>query len=409
VNIRRSSQSMLALRTRGGAVAPARRGFSLLEVLIAMFVLTIGMLGVAAAVSMGNFLAVRTLIADRTAAVGRNALAEVRVREMLNPRTWAAPDGTPVLPVNAPTAPLPLGEAFCIDPLYIAWTLRSGGATPNLDRFPFYDPTTSVLTMRRVTLNWAPPNSADYYGRLFRGEDDLLVETAALSRPRMLFRAAGANAVPFPAMAWETLPGTPIRADSQGMYSWMVTVVPTVTPGVAAGQQKYAVSVVVFRNRDMTWRDDPTAEAPAERVTTVNFLGQGIAGGDVRLSFNPQAGQDGFAALDVTEGQWLLLCGRLPATPPRNIFVWYRIVSPGETYGPAGHPHPFGGDPNRYYRELTLAGPDWNLNWNAASGTDTDADGVTLEAQAVILPNVQGVYTEVVEPDRLAPWSFRVQ
>lgn len=399
-----SSRRVRSGRIRPRIVPVSRHGFNLLEVLIAMFVLTIGMLGVAAAVSMGNFLAVRTLIADRTAAVGRNALAEVRVREILNPRTWVNPDGTPVLPINDPDAALPPGEAFCIDPLYIAWTLQATGLQPHLGRFPFYDPNT-LLTMSRVTLNWAPPNSADYFGRVFRAEDDLLFESAILSRPRLIFRAAGA----MPPMPGELPPGSPIRADSQGMYSWMVTVVPTVTPGVSAGSQKYAVSVVVFRNRDMTWRDDPTAEAPAERVATVNFMGLGIGGGDVRLSFTSQPGQDGFAALDVAEGQWLLLGGRgiLPSNPERKVFAWYRVLSPGQTYGPAGHPHPFGGDPNRYYRELTLAGPDWNLNWNAAGGVDTDGDGVSLEAQAVILPNVYGVYTETVEPDRLAPWSFR--
>lgn len=403
-----SSRRAMSKRRRPRVGPAARYGFNLLEVLIAMFVLTIGMLGVAAAVSMGNFLAVRTLIADRTAAVGRNALAEVRTREMLNPRTWTAPDGTPLLPINNLNAALPAGEAFCIDPLYIAWTLQASGLQPHLDRFPFYDPT-ATLTMSRVSLNWAPPNSADYFGRLLRAEDDLLFENAVLSRPRMLFRSAGVNAVPLPSMAWESPPAPLIRADFQGMYSWMVTVVPAAAPGVPAGNQKYAVSVVVFRNRDMTWRDDPTAEAPAERVATVNFLGQGIGGGDVRLSFNPQPGQDGFAALDVAEGRWLLLGGILPSNPPRKVFVWYRVLSAGEIYGPATHPHPFGGDSARYYRELTLAGPDWNLNWNAASGIDSDGDGISLEAQAVILPNVYGVYTETVEPDRLAPWSFRMQ
>ncbi|NMC18936.1 MAG: prepilin-type N-terminal cleavage/methylation domain-containing protein [Thermogutta sp.] len=419
MQLRWSSRRAMSKRGRPRVGPATRHGFNLLEVLIAMFVLTIGMLGVAAAVSMGNFLAVRALIADRAAAVGRNALAEVRAREMLDPRGWTAPDGTPVLPINDLDAPLPLGdapggkagEAFCIDPLYIAWTLQANGLQPHLDRFPFYDPNT-MLTMSRVTLNWAPPDSADYFGRLFRAEDDLLFENAALSRPRMLFRAAGVNAVPLPAMAWESPPGPPLRADCQGLYSWMVTVVPMAAPGVPARNQKYAVSVVVFRNRDMTWRDDPTAEAPAERAATVNFLGQGIGGGDVRLSFNPQAGQDGFAALDVAEGQWLLLGGMLPSNPPdppRKVFVWYRVLSAGETYGPATHPHPFGGDSARYYRELTLAGPDWNLNWNAPGGTDSDGDGILLEAQAVILPNVYGVYTETVEPDRSAPWSFRRQ
>ncbi|MBC7337359.1 MAG: prepilin-type N-terminal cleavage/methylation domain-containing protein, partial [Clostridia bacterium] len=75
--------------------AGKRGGFSLLEVLIAMFILTVGMLGIAAVVVIGNMSAMRALIADRTATVGRNALSEVRVREWLEPVRWLTVQGSP--------------------------------------------------------------------------------------------------------------------------------------------------------------------------------------------------------------------------------------------------------------------------------------------------------------------------
>ncbi|MGQ9506120.1 MAG: hypothetical protein ACUVQR_14550, partial [Thermogutta sp.] len=62
-----------------------------------------------------------------------------------------------------------------------------------------------------------------------------------------------------------------------------------------------------------------------------------------------------------------------------------------------------------YYRELTVVGPDWNPAWFLQTNNDTDGDGISLEAQAVLCTNVYGVYTEVVDPDILSRWSVSMQ
>jgi prepilin-type N-terminal cleavage/methylation domain-containing protein len=386
-------------------------GFSLLEVLIAMFILTVGMLGIAAVVVIGNMSAMRALIADRTATVGRNALAEVRVREWLDPVRWLTVQGAPV--VSSRDQPLPLGEAFCIDPLYIAQINNQQGAVPNarspdLGRFPYNPPGTAV-SMVRISVNIAanpalPANiqailmNPQIWQRLVVGEDDLVFDPSRLSRPRLLFRTDTGAAVPLPTLPGDTASGNPLYADYQGMYSWMVTVVPQV-PRIPSGTQKYLVSAVVFRDRSFLWRDDPTAEVPGERVATANFLG----GGDLRLSIPASLVTDAAQAeeyLKIPEGQYILLAGRavISNNPPlmQNVFLWYRVVAAGDVIN----------QNQNYFREVTVAGPDWNIAWCLRTNNDTDGDGVPVETQAVLCTNVYGVYTEVIDPEVLSRSSF---
>ncbi|WP_347242780.1 prepilin-type N-terminal cleavage/methylation domain-containing protein [Thermogutta sp.] len=391
--------------------AGKRGGFSLLEVLIAMFILTVGMLGIAAVVVIGNMSAMRALIADRTAVVGRNALSEVRVRDWLDPVRWVTVQGSPV--VSSRDQPLPVGESFCIDPLYIAQINNGQGAVPNalspdLARFPYNPPGTAV-SMQRITVNIAAnPNAPanvqailmnpQIWKRIVVSEDDLVFDPSRLSRPRLLFRTDTGAAVPLPPLPGDTGSGNPLYADYQGMYSWMITVVPQV-PRIPSGTQKYLVSAVVFRDRNFLWRDDPTVEVPGERVATANFLG----GGDLRLSIPASRVKDAAQAdeyLRVPEGQYLLLAGRalVSSNPPvmQNVFLWYRVVASGDLVN----------QNQNYFREVTVAGPDWNIAWCVQTNNDTDGDGVPVETQAVLCTNVYGVYTEVIDPEVLSRASF---
>lgn len=430
---RSAAATLPTLATLPSGNSPLRSAFSLLEVLIAMFILTVGMLGIAAAVVIGNASALRALVADRVASVGRNGLAEVRTREMLDPNRWVDVAGSPVLANRDPPVP---GAAFCIDPLYVATVNGQQGEVPNslspqLACFPFYT-TDDILTMQRVTLNIAPvqpptvPELQEIlkkmltkpwlFERIFVAEDDLNVDLTTLSRPRLLFRTfrtdTGATVtLPVPALPGDT--GTPLYPDDQllypdyqGMYSWMVTVVPDIPRGATIDQQKYIVSVVVFRNRVLLPPDDPTLDTPAERVAVANMLG----GGDIRLSVpastlqKPGGGSyDAAEYLGVREGQYILLAGRQLVTPDNpdvfhKVFLWYRVIATGELYQPSD---------NRYYREFTLAGPDWNRDWCVQN--DTDGDGTPLEAQAILCSEVYGVYSQVMEPDALSRFSVPVR
>lgn len=75
----------------GNARAAARRGVTLLEVLAAMFVLTIGLLGMAALLPVGRFEVAEAQKLDRGAALGRAAFRDLQVRGFLRPEMWLNP------------------------------------------------------------------------------------------------------------------------------------------------------------------------------------------------------------------------------------------------------------------------------------------------------------------------------
>lgn len=388
-----------------------RAAFSLLEVLIAMFILTVGMLGIAAVVVIGNASALRAMVADRVANVGRNVLADVRTREWLDATRWLNVDGSHVVPHR--DAPLPIGEAFCIDPLYIAAvTSQPGGVPLDLGFFPYekivtyedpLNPTNETIwNMRRVSVNVAS-NPSDpqpvlrnrrFWERLCVAEDDLVFDLTALSRPRLVFRTDAGKIMAIPTLPGETPAGNPLYPDYQGMYSWMVTVVPQV-PGVPSVSQSYLVSAVIFRNRNLLWRDDSTADVPGERVAIATFL----ESGDLRLTV-PNFGvvtHDPSEYLRIAEGQYLLLGGRaqpkVDPDRPRKIFLWYRVIAASEP------------TPKVPISEVTVAGPDWNPGWCL----DIDGDGNSREAWAILCTNVYGVYTEVMGAEALSRWSWPVR
>ena len=116
---------------------PDRAGISLLEVLISIFVLTVGLLGIAAVIPIGRVEILQTQIADRSSTLGRDAHRELYVREYLNPNHWLVlwpdDDVADPWPPSSTTAivcpnwfrPAVAGESFAIDPLYIARNINS--------------------------------------------------------------------------------------------------------------------------------------------------------------------------------------------------------------------------------------------------------------------------------------------
>ena len=70
------------------AVCSLRRGISLLEVLISMFVLLFGLMGVAAIFPVGNHYAGRGEQFDRGSALAESAFADLKARGMLKPELW---------------------------------------------------------------------------------------------------------------------------------------------------------------------------------------------------------------------------------------------------------------------------------------------------------------------------------
>src|SRR3954469_26064512 len=65
-----------------------RRGLSLTEVLIAMGILTLGLLGVASVFPVGSFYMQKAEVADRGSAIAQSVMSDLMARGMLNPRSW---------------------------------------------------------------------------------------------------------------------------------------------------------------------------------------------------------------------------------------------------------------------------------------------------------------------------------
>ena len=101
-----------------------RRGISLMEVLISIFVLSIGMLGVAALIPVGRFSIVETSKADRGAACGQAAQFNV-VKTALARRSFAEIKSLSPL---AECLKGPTGVAYGVDdPVLLARTLADWG------------------------------------------------------------------------------------------------------------------------------------------------------------------------------------------------------------------------------------------------------------------------------------------
>lgn len=154
-------------------------GLTLLEVLIAIFVLSIGLLGVAALIPVGRRQIQIGSQFDRAAACGTAAMNELVVRDYLNPEMWMnhrgnswGPPGTGAIFPTPPytfqaawldedeiaRAPIPnnvideyrgidatpiaLGNSVCIDPLFIARNFLDSGPfagnhADGVSAFPF--------------------------------------------------------------------------------------------------------------------------------------------------------------------------------------------------------------------------------------------------------------------------------
>ncbi|MEE8451352.1 MAG: hypothetical protein V3R99_05530, partial [Thermoguttaceae bacterium] len=273
-----------------------RSGVSLLEVLIGTFVLSIGLLGLAALIPIGRFAIVETGKSDRAGTGGRGALRDVKVQRMLDPRQWRDltlarlidPPLQPQFP-NDPTTGEPMA-AFAIDPMQIA-RAAVDGTLADVARFP-YD-SNATLSMSRITLasmldittgNLSLPLAR----RTFVWRDELLFEMPedATGRPRRLVRdgtdVSSGKVGPYPNIFGnETIPFTnaPLVPQIDENYSWMVTVTPAYVENTLAAAEKclYSVSIVVF------WKRDYSVDAMTERAVTADMFGGGYGGGDVRL------------------------------------------------------------------------------------------------------------------------------
>ncbi|MCA9238458.1 MAG: hypothetical protein KDA44_23465, partial [Planctomycetales bacterium] len=286
-----------------------RSGISLLEVLVSMFVLLFGLLGVASMFPVGNFYAASGEKYDRTASAAPAAFAELKARGYLRPENWVyAPPpnyavaemgsynaGNEFYPVmnpqsgaryelfNAPfagPADFHPGHAFVIDPMGVAEVVAPNAADQNAHFFPYarFDGSSAVDGQANTINPWGPGVLAGEqwpvrrvtlaqlngtaYRPMTRGVAELafslrddLADTLPeeRDRPGEVLWKVDDNGTPE-----DISDDTPLARNYDGTFTWLATVVPTSTEGLALmqpghpnyGSEFYDVSVAIFSRRD---------------------------------------------------------------------------------------------------------------------------------------------------------------
>lgn len=409
-----------------------RTGLSLLEVLISVFILTVGVLSVVALIPVGTHNMLETSKLDRGSALARAALRDVKTMGLLDRRLWcdaklnansliannpAFPTFAinPVVP-NITSDPL-LGQAFMIDPLGIAQyyeDVAAVGGTPSsaITRFPYLPGPTDpndLLHIPRLSVTMLPLGYGNpvlrrgFFERLFVCPDDALlhVPEEGDARPAQQFTFSDGSfsyQVPDPSSAGSGDP-VPIARQAEGHYSWLLTAVPIPndTPGDATKlhldhQRRYRVSIVVFFKRSFDF------DGGAERRAFVQILG----GGDVRLLIDAANDPE---ALELKRNEWLLLFAsktdqRLDYNPGvgfpgyRKVAHWFRVV--GLDQEPVRETMADGKD--YWTRYVTLAGPDWDRNTRV--GGPTVPSSLNIDACAFLMDNIVAVHTTELEVEK---------
>ncbi|MCX7424442.1 MAG: hypothetical protein NTW96_02200 [Planctomycetia bacterium] len=371
---------------------------SLLEVLISIFAISIGMMGVAALIPVGQLSVIEATKADRSAACGRAAMAEVKVRNMLDPVAFRNPtDGSPM------GAWLDTGSTIVIDPLFSAQPDHVGQTYTQ--RFPYdgnWDGSKveAVRPIPRVTLPGTNTLVMLYSvaDRVFTWRDDLIFDIDAadpLKRPRQSYLWDTDATAPAPILATDKSPpsGNRVQPNVKGDYTWLLTVTPAATEIGSTNKRKFDVSVVVIFGRDLS--HNPTDARPSERATA-GIAGLGYGGGDgILIAPDKMKEADATEYLAVRQNEWVMVTGLVkdsrldsPAGAGngyRRIAKWYRAVAVDEQTEFVAKPY------DRWTRRVTLAGPDW--------------DPACVMPQAVLIRGVVGVYTKTIELDRDSKWN----
>jgi hypothetical protein len=373
-----------------------------MEVMFAIGVVMIGMLGIAILVPIAGKAAKDGASYDRAARVGLNAVREFHLREMGRPENWISPD---FMAVGKPNS---RAVAFCIDPRFVAVNNQVNMAAGDPRRFFPYSVAANMPSMRRISVRrWSAklPNSTlldlSAANEIFMGGDDLLIETPA------------DPLLPAQQVYFSQNPANPDKRQTDGEFSWMATLSPRVdkwAPPTGAAPDTYTLSIVVFQGRDSALAVDGISERWAIIPYTQQynaFYGGGLSGGDVALvdkslyyqlaggSAPPPSPQDLF----VKRGQWILLARNVVVGA--NVypeFRWYKVteVDPDEL-NVATSSELIGSPPSGIpIRHVTLFGQDWNAYPSANAAEQTFA---------YIVPGVVAVYEKTIRLENSSLWT----
>lgn len=352
-----------------------RRGISLTEVLIAMFIMLIGLLGLAALVPVGSSYLGTANTYDRSSALGRAAFRDLQVRDYLDESKWLTSDGRQLYQGVSPwvesrtgeqiKSPVSRGMSFCIDPLFVAFNPSGGarvGAFPApLDNDPPIDDgmgnTIPQPRMFRGTLAARPAQPGDASFPFPPPMPYALADRIFRSRDDVTFGIPDGTPDARPIASADQQTGARL---STGDYSWLFTITPKrersqlrqgvdfhmtasgPVPVAPAEPHEFVITAVTFRKRLL----DIPAQAvagrvgipPTERMVYCDLV-NGDASTDVRLRLPTTAGKNDNPNSPklsdfppVSAGDWLMLCawvgippGDIPVDHLPPTFRWYRV------------------------------------------------------------------------------------
>lgn len=414
---------MLNPTTHSPLSRPRRnRGVTLTEVLIAMGILAVGLLGAAAMFPVGSYYVLKGEIADRGSSIARAAFSDLVARGELSPQNWYLYTGAGnytsmsdyvafwmTVPghVNPNTgqiiSPAKLntdaGFVYIIDPYGLSAAAAVGAAPQNSLYAPIQGRWSGTLP---TTGLWQPfsGNSGDGWPiRRLCTASALVGNTPVESLAATLYRSG--DDVSFSVPDEEDQPSqqllsittdgsgnpVPLARQSAGDYSWMAMVAPTqnaaqLAVGLDPSAYYYDVSVVVFYKRT------PRLMESTESLVRGNIVSTGTSGGEILLD----SGSITDAYEDFKTGQWILVTAPHPsstATKPLLFSQWYRVLTNIEPE--RGSTEQIGtvdfNDPDTQ-RLVGLRGPDWP--WQP---TDN------IQVRVGIFPGAVAVHTKTMRLD----------
>lgn len=300
-----------------------RRGITLLEVLISMYVLLIGLLGVAGLMVAGKSELSASFKLDNATTIVRACGADLKNRGFMRPGEPGAvsnwknatgddvwnPDIDQALPftINGSQVALP---SVVFDPIGIG---RGYGST-----FPYG---ATGLSLYRISpsryCDGSTSSGRQVADTIFRASDDLILVPSTTGRDNP---------------PTQQLLGGLSRA-SLGNYSWLATVCPD-EAAIQSDDVAFIVTVAVIYKRDTS------TPGAGESECAVTFP-PSSDGGEITLTNPPKA---------VRPGDWLMLAGRKnhPGPPPVTTtrFTWRKVI--GATFIEGG------------IQNVSLGGDQWD-------------------------------------------------
>ncbi len=342
-----------------------RRGVSILEVLFAIMISAIGLMGAIAVFPAALLQTKRGQQSDMTSIGAQEALHAFDAMGMRRASRWLDNNGTRIADPDG-------SFAYCIDPRFMA-------VNTGVTRFPHSSTNSRMI---RVTLDngaaAATPTAMQplQANLIFSIEDDL-----AYDRFTGTFNGIDQSTQQAASLFVRDGSRNPLKREFHGHMSWMATLSPKIerlqTGGVV--EDRYVLSIVVFYDRPSQLQTTGGFALSEWELDVVTMYGNGDGGGDMQLRI-PTAGNFTVAASNTDEqtrrlslfrDQWIMLMGNpTVGNGQRQITIcrWYRVLDSD--------------DPNGNLVDVTLAGSDWEVP--AAQTTAVVCQGVVAVLEKTI-------------------------